>query len=185
MRARSKQTSPSERRDASERVAARLRGLTALGTAPIVAAFAALPDEIDLGAVAAWLLNAGRRLVMPRFSPATGAYEMAYCRDLGLLTPGRCSIPEPPPTAPVATSDDLRRGTAWLVPGLAFTLAGDRLGRGAGYYDRLLTGVEGPRIGIGFDWQILPELPTAPHDVPLTDLVTDRRTHQCTPEPKP
>lgn len=62
----------------------------------------------------------------------------------------------------------------FLVPGLGFGRDGSRLGRGRGYYDRVLAlarpGV--PRIAIGFDEQIVEALPTAAHDVPVTHLLT-------------
>ena len=59
-----------------------------------------------------------------------------------------------------------------LAPGLAFTPAGDRLGHGAGYYDRFLASLppDVPTAGICFSCQVLPELPTAPHDVRVHHL---------------
>ena len=64
-----------------------------------------------------------------------------------------------------------------LVPGLAFTGAGNRLGRGGGFYDRLL-GNPGRRgagvaVGIGFGFHLLPALPLEAHDAPLDEIVTD------------
>lgn len=62
-----------------------------------------------------------------------------------------------------------------IVPGLAFTVAGDRLGQGGGWYDRFLrlrrVGV--PAIGVGFAPQIVASLPIEPHDVRLDLVVTD------------
>jgi 5-formyltetrahydrofolate cyclo-ligase len=62
-----------------------------------------------------------------------------------------------------------------VVPGLAFTLAGDRLGQGGGWYDRFLAGVRSGcvTIGVGFDVQVVDELPLEAHDVRLQHLVTD------------
>ena len=56
-----------------------------------------------------------------------------------------------------------------LVPGLAFTSSGDRLGHGAGYYDRFLATlpVTTPTIGICFSCQLLPSLSVEAHDVPV------------------
>lgn len=64
-----------------------------------------------------------------------------------------------------------------VVPGLYVTPAGFRLGRGGGYYDRLLTVY--PRnktLFVGYDWQIIPSLPLDPWDMPAGFLITEKRT---------
>lgn len=62
-----------------------------------------------------------------------------------------------------------------VVPGLAFTTAGDRLGQGGGWYDRFLSKIRPncTTIGVGFDQQIVEALPTEAHDVGLDFVVTD------------
>ena len=71
-----------------------------------------------------------------------------------------------------------------LVPGLAFTRRGDRLGYGGGYYDRWLAEhPEALRVGICLDFQILPSLPTEAHDIGMDLVVTNAgawRTHRRT-----
>lgn len=62
-----------------------------------------------------------------------------------------------------------------VVPGLAFVTDGRRLGRGRGHYDRFLAAV-GPgclRVGVGFVEQLVADVPTGAHDVPLDAVVTD------------
>ncbi len=61
-----------------------------------------------------------------------------------------------------------------VVPGLAFTTDGHRIGQGGGWYDRFLAGI-GPdtvTIGVGFREQLVDELPVEPHDVRLHHVVT-------------
>jgi 5-formyltetrahydrofolate cyclo-ligase len=58
-----------------------------------------------------------------------------------------------------------------VVPGVAFTLAGDRLGHGKGYYDRVLAGSNAPTVGACFTEQIVDELPVEPHDVRLQHVI--------------
>ena len=62
-----------------------------------------------------------------------------------------------------------------IVPGVAFTAEGDRLGQGGGWYDRFLTEIrpDCPAIGVGFAPQIVDSLPVEPHDVRLDLVVTD------------
>jgi 5-formyltetrahydrofolate cyclo-ligase len=68
-----------------------------------------------------------------------------------------------------------------LVPGIAFDRRGGRLGSGRGYYDRFATQVRSDcmLIGLAYDCQIVDELPTAPHDVPMHIVVTP--THLIRP----
>jgi 5-formyltetrahydrofolate cyclo-ligase len=65
---------------------------------------------------------------------------------------------------------------AVIVPGLAFTAAGDRLGQGGGWYDRFLSEVRPDCVSIGvcFAEQLVDALPVEPHDVPVDHVVTDR-----------
>ncbi len=63
-----------------------------------------------------------------------------------------------------------------IVPGLAFTAAGDRLGQGGGWYDRFLAHVRADctTVGVCFAEQLVDSLPVEPHDVTLDHVVTDR-----------
>ena len=79
-------------------------------------------------------------------------------REFGVL------LPTPPADAPETKPHIV------LVPGLAFTRTGDRLGRGKGFYDRYLANYPGIKIGLAFREQLLEDIPTEAHDVPM-DLV--------------
>jgi 5-formyltetrahydrofolate cyclo-ligase len=79
---------------------------------------------------------------------------------LGILAP-QSSSPSP---GPIDTA---------IVPGLGFSVTGKRIGHGAGYYDRWLAGhPDTRRIGIAYEQQILPQIPTDDHDVEMDVLVT-------------
>ena len=60
-----------------------------------------------------------------------------------------------------------------IVPGRAFTTAGTRIGRGAGYYDRFLENLSVPTIALAFSFQILSELPQAEHDIRISQVITE------------
>jgi 5-formyltetrahydrofolate cyclo-ligase len=64
-----------------------------------------------------------------------------------------------------------------MVPGIGFSLNGCRLGRGKGYFDRLLSGVSGWKCGVAFDWQVTVEIPAEEHDIRLNSIVTPTRWH--------
>jgi 5-formyltetrahydrofolate cyclo-ligase len=68
------------------------------------------------------------------------------------------------------------RGYHKLQPGVAFSQDGLRLGRGGGYYDATLRGLDAvARVGLAFDVQIVPTLPREPHDAPMDAVVTETR----------
>lgn len=58
-----------------------------------------------------------------------------------------------------------------VIPGMAFDTEGNRIGRGKGYYDRLLTKLTCKRIGICFPFQIVSNIPNEPHDIPVDEVI--------------
>jgi 5-formyltetrahydrofolate cyclo-ligase len=96
------------------------------------------------------------------------------------LVAGAFGIREPRGDLPaVGQEERCSEGVLWLVPGVAFDAAGHRLGRGRGYYDRLLAGVRGPCVGVAWEWQVIGHVPASAHDVPMGWIVTDTRTIAC------
>ena len=70
-----------------------------------------------------------------------------------------------------------------VVPGVAFDKDGNRLGRGKGFYDRLLQAETAFKVGFCFDFQLLPQIPVESFDMPMDAIVTNRevielRSHQ-------
>ena len=65
-----------------------------------------------------------------------------------------------------------------LVPGLAYNRRWDRLGRGAGFYDRYLAGLNTAvvTVGVAFHLQLIDDLPCEAHDVRVRTVVTERET---------
>lgn len=116
-------------------------------------------------------------LYLPRFRSSDRAYEFAEVRDLGHdLRVGEYGLMEPAAECPALTNKQL---DLVLVPGLAFDPNGRRLGRGKGYYDRLLPQVTGEFCGVAIDWQVLPEVPAGPHDQRLDCILTPTRWIAC------
>ncbi len=100
-------------------------------------------------------------------------YAACQIRDFTQdLQTGRFGIREPRDTC---AKIPLNRLDLILVPGLAFDLDGRRLGRGKGYYDRLLAPYRGQACGVAFDQQIVPEVPAGSLDVRLSYILTPAR----------
>lgn len=60
-----------------------------------------------------------------------------------------------------------------VVPGVAYDRKGNRMGRGKGFYDRLLATTRATKVGIGYEFQIVDELPTEEHDVPMDIVISE------------
>ena len=71
---------------------------------------------------------------------------------------------------------DVKKIDCVIVPGAAFDIHGKRLGLGGGYYDRFLKLAENAKkISLAFDFQILENIPTEPHDLPVDFIITEKR----------
>ena len=173
MRARRKAVTPAARaavgKELSRRLFAKDRALgAAISAKGPIAVYLASKEEIDLTDFIAAALSVGCILVAPRWNGTE--YELVRLQDLTTLVKGPHAILEPP-AGPVVRPDDVR---AWLVPGLAFTQDGGRLGYGGGWYDRLLgkASTQAPKIGIAYAFQLVDELPSEPHDICLTAVAS-------------
>jgi 5-formyltetrahydrofolate cyclo-ligase len=134
---------------------ARVLGLPAFATAEHVVAYAAIGNELDPAAIA----DASRAGGRPVYYPRARDEVPGFLREAGR----RETLP--------ATDTVL-----FLVPAVAFDLRGVRLGRGRGWYDRALARYpSATRVGLGYDFQVVPELPEAPWDVRMHAVVTDAR----------
>jgi 5-formyltetrahydrofolate cyclo-ligase len=129
--------------------------------AATVMAFAGMPTEPDTDGLFGRLDRDAKTLVLPRLE--AGGIVPALVGDG--FTSGQFGIREPRGPAVDPLSIDLV-----IVPGVAFTVQGDRLGHGKAYYDRFLPTTRAFTVGACFHEQIVDELPLEPHDVRL-DLV--------------
>ena len=155
------------RRLASARAAEHVAKSALFRAAKRVALFAAMGDEADPSALAR--LAEGKILFFPRV--AGSRLEMVQATPDLLTARGPFGIAEPPPSLPAA---DVETIDLFIVPGLCFTRAGDRIGYGKGYYDHLLARAKQARtIGFAFEVQLFPALPTESHDIRLDAIATE------------
>jgi len=177
MKARRRAVSPAQRtaagRELADRLLSRSEILAALASRRPIAVYLPGPDEVDLLPFLEKVLERGGVLLAPRWTGSD--YALAPLRGLSSaeIRKGPHGIAEPAERG--RASDDLEPAV-WLVPGLAFTAEGVRLGFGGGWYDRLLAADRGPsvRFGIAYEFQIVPQLPAEPHDVRLSDIISAR-----------
>ncbi|MBB5352320.1 5-formyltetrahydrofolate cyclo-ligase [Haloferula luteola] len=142
------------------------RDLSALPPSRI-ALFCALPDEPDLTSL---IGLSPHRWYLPRVDgQEMHFHEVHHLDDLRI---GAFGIREPHPDLAPGDPTDL---DLILCPGLGFGRDGSRLGRGRGYYDRLLhLAPSAQRVGATFPCRIVDHLPTEPHDIPMHRLLEIR-----------
>ena len=128
-----------------------------------VMAFVGFKGEPDTDPLFARLAVDGKRLLLPRVE----ASGIVAADGNTPWVASKFGVQEP--SGPAVGVDEI---DLVIVPGLAFTLAGDRLGYGQGYYDRLLPTVSAPTVGVCFDDQLVDELPVAAHDVRVGAVIS-------------
>ena len=143
----------------------RLLSLPAFARASSVQLFAALRSEPSTEPLFERARAAGQRVAFPGYAESDGAPELRELVALAQLARGRHGFLQPPggPKVPVASID------LFVVPGLAFDRRGHRLGRGRGYFDRLLAERRPDSLAVGlcFDHSIVELLPDEIHDAPV------------------
>lgn len=132
-----------------------------------LAVFAALPDEIDLSSLI--LAHPHRQWAYPRVCNDQLSFHLVT-HPPSQLSPAAFGILEPiasRPEIPIPSID------AFLCPGLAFDPHGGRLGRGKGYYDRMLANArpDALKIGVGYPYQIISNTCSEPHDIHMDEVI--------------
>jgi 5-formyltetrahydrofolate cyclo-ligase len=132
----------------------------------LIGGFAPMDDEVD------WMLELDKSNQLA-FPSTNESGEMIFLKsryeDLVSTKEFGVVIKSPAPASLEVMPDLL------FIPGLAFGMEGERLGRGKGYYDKFLENYNGLKIGICTSEQILEEIPIEPHDIKMDGVITDDR----------
>jgi 5-formyltetrahydrofolate cyclo-ligase len=159
--------------EASAEAGARLRRQPIWNQARSILFYSAIAGELDFSPLIESALESGKTVLLPRFAPETGTYEAACVSHFkNDCVAGKYGIAEP---GPQCEAYPLKSLDLALAPGLAFDLAGRRLGRGRGFYDRLLAQITGAKCGVAFDQQIVGEIPAEGHDIRMNFILTPTR----------
>lgn len=182
MRERLAGMTPGERARAGERIAERVWSLPEIAGARTLLLYASLPEEVPTGEIAREARRRGVVVTYPRCLPETREMMLHRTDSAAELIAGQYGILEPSPSCARVGVEEI---DAALVPGLAWSRAGHRLGRGAGYYDRLFAreGWQGFRCGVFFALQEAAELPVDPWDAPLDAIATEEEVVRPATDP--
>ena len=168
VRRRIKLLSEADKGAAATAIFTKVEATDAFHKAECVALFVAMWDEVPTVETMERWRNMGKRVVVPRVEGDVMRY---YDYHPDRMTVGAFGIIEPVGDDEVsADAIDLM-----VVPARAFTLQGDRLGRGGGFYDKYMSleGFRAVKYGVAFSCQIFDSLPTDPHDIPVDGLFTN------------
>ena len=163
---------PSARAVASHAIIEKLCNLPTYQHAKVVLTYMGFGSEIETRAFVERIHADGKIAVLPRVDRASRSLILHAVLSLSELEASKWGIREPRADAPLVSINDIE---FMLIPGVAFDRAGNRLGYGRGYYDKLLSGVdpELARVAAGFSCQIVDAVPVGPLDQKIDILITE------------
>lgn len=163
-----------EKMTAADQVFARLEETAAFLLSEHILMYHSLPDELATHRfLKKW--GAKKHFYLPRVN---GVNLDILPYEESRLELGAFYIEEPTGDDTVSPSDI----ELMVIPAVAFDRKGNRLGRGKGFYDRLLSSTDAAKIGVAYEFQLVESLPVEPHDVPMDMVITQSETLILHPE---
>lgn len=146
--------------------------------------FVSFRSEVDTKEIINRALSDRKKVYVPKvYDTWMEFYEI---KSLEELTPGTLGILEPQGNASLryqkCYSDNIQTDNLMLLPGLAFDTFGNRIGYGAGYYDRYLsTQGEGYfyKIALAYDFQVMEQVASDEYDIKADVIITSSRIIDC------
>lgn len=164
-----------ERISKSAEIEKRLFSIREFAAAKSMLFYASKSDEVQTKGMITRALSEGKRVALPIVREQD--LVLSEIRSFEGLIGGKFGILEPKIVVPVEPG----KIEAVIVPGVAFDEQGNRIGFGKGYYDRLLKrlGKNVQRIGLAYEFQVVPKIPAGEWDIPIHLIVTEKRTIRC------
>ncbi|WP_263706036.1 5-formyltetrahydrofolate cyclo-ligase [Shouchella tritolerans] len=129
--------------------------------------------EVETAPLIAAALAENKKVALPRINMKERTMSFFYITSTAELVKNKYGLFEPEPEKScLARPDEL---DLIVVPGVAFTKTGKRLGLGGGFYDRFLPNCTGLTVALCFHEQLFSDLPTEPHDFLIDQIISDDR----------
>jgi 5-formyltetrahydrofolate cyclo-ligase len=171
MQERLQAMAPEEFQACNREVRRRFGEVQPVKTAVLVMIYYSIHREVETIGLIEELFRAGQRVVLPVCTPERNLI-VKEIRDLSeVQKSGRYGLIEPVPQTPEVECAAI---DLVVLPGLAFDRAGNRLGHGAGYYDRFLSRAPQSlyKLGLAYGFQVVEQLPAERHDIKINGLLT-------------
>ncbi len=139
--------------------------------------YASIGSEVSTDEIINKAFTDGKRVAFPKCIDKKGNMKFYYVNSSSELMPGYYGIKTPPTHTEACFGD---KNTLCIVPGLAFSSDGYRLGYGKGYYDRFLSEFKGVSIGLCYEECLRENIPTDEYDKKVNCLITDKRIYKFT-----
>lgn len=162
----------------SHSIQARAIALPHYRAARYVALYSPVENEVATQVILDDALSSGKMVFYPKLN-STGSSDFARVRAVDDFVEGRFGIPEPAGTdsIPLGESDDV----IVFVPGVLFDRQGNRLGRGGGWYDRVLSTLGSQRVfvGLAYEFQVVDSLAAKSWDERIHYIITEKNVIDC------
>jgi len=161
---------PVDRTDKNRSILANLASVAELVSAQNIFCFISYGTEVDTRTLIDWLLQQGKHIAVPRIIAGNEMIAVSF-NGWSDVDSGPLGIP-----APCSTNEFTAAIDICITPGLGFTLGGQRLGYGLGYYDKWLARHRvRHKLALCYECQLVKELPVDQYDIPVDMLVTENR----------
>lgn len=170
-----------ERQGRSEMIVRHLLAMPEVQKAERIFSFLSFGEEVNMDEFLDACVREGKHIYVPKTDRASRCMIPYRFQDYNSLVSGPYGIREP----------DVTRSEAWrwhgeefhviIVPGIAFTRSGFRMGYGGGYYDRFFAALSDQPllVAVCFEEQIVDSLPIEPHDIRVERIVTEHGVTIC------
>lgn len=177
LRAARKARSSTQRARDEQAIAAQIVTLAEQQSVGSLAAFLSAPTEPPTAALLHWAADCQMPVLLPRTRP-DGALDWVWAAEVE-DTITHLGIPEA--QGPLAEAQAIEHVDLIIIPALAVSPRGARLGQGGGFYDRTLAALSHvpPTAALVFDEEVLDDLPLEPHDHPIDMIITPKRVITC------
>lgn len=158
-----------EKESASSNIASKLLKLDGIRNSRTILLYHSLPDEVLTSSLIEFLYSpegGSKRIILPIVD---GEYLTLKEYNPEELVSGYRNIMEPSGLKKIDPSEI----EFAVIPGVAFDSCCNRMGRGKGFYDKLLPLLKCPKVGLGYSFQIVANIPCDVHDIPLDMVITE------------
>ena len=160
----------------AENIARQVTSLAEWAAARMIFAYLATEREISVDGIIAHAWQEGKSVAVPVLQKEAGKMEFYLLTSMQDVTENAFGIREP--NLP-ATKVEAKEADIVLVPGVAFSRQGNRVGMGGGYYDRYLPSTTDLTIGICSESRLQSEIPTTELDMKVHFVATERSMYQA------